>query len=71
MFRWLRRAYYKQVPHYLRLELRCVTYWDGDKLIRQNEGKKTVEECWRIAPEEDRNRVMGTVWLERVSRIWE
>lgn len=39
-------------------ELRCVPWLEGDKIIRLNQG-------WRIAPEEDRNRCLGMVYLER------
>lgn len=40
-----------------RLELRCVSYIKGNELLRQG---------WTIAPEEDHNRIIGTVWLERL-----
>ena len=39
-------------------ELRCVDYHAADRMLRSNEG-------WRIAREEDRNKVVGWVYLER------
>lgn len=42
--------------------MRFVTYPEGDRLIR--------EEGWQLAlPEEDRNRVFGMVYVERVEKI--
>ena len=44
-----------------RLELRCMTWAEADKLLM---------DCtlgWKLAiPEEDNNRAFGVVWLERV-----
>lgn len=53
---WLRNIL-KKKPKPPR-ELVCVSYAEGDRLLRENKG-------WRIAPEEDRNRVIGWVYLER------
>ena len=39
-------------------EVVCVPYADGDQMLRAKVG-------WRLAPEEDRNKVIGVVWLER------
>lgn len=36
----------------------CVSYQDGERLLLENAG-------WRLAPEEDRNRDMRVVYLER------
>ena len=47
-------------PKRKRLELRFVTYAEGDKLIRETNGE------WTIAKEEDNNRCIGWVYLERV-----
>lgn len=41
-----------------RLELRLVTYLEGDKLVREG---------WIIAPEEDHNTQFGMVYLERLA----
>ncbi len=38
-----------------RLGLQFVTYAQGDRMIRNG---------WTLAPEEDRNRSIGMVWLE-------
>lgn len=40
-----------------RLELRFVNYSEGDRLIREG---------WKIADEEDNNRVIGWIYLERL-----
>ena len=65
----LRKLYYKIFPTYRRLELKFVNYSEGDKLIRQSAGKPESEK-WVIAkPEEDRNRRLGMVYLERKERI--
>lgn len=39
-------------------EVVLVSYADGDRMLRANEG-------WRLAPEEDMNRMIGKVFLER------
>lgn len=53
LLKWF-RSFFKSTPR----ELVYVPYSEGDKLIRENKG-------WRIAPEEDRNRNIGWVYLER------
>jgi hypothetical protein len=47
-------------PRPKRLELRFVTYAEGDKLVREG---------WAIAKEEDRNRLIGWVYLERLEKV--
>jgi len=64
----LRRIYYQIVKTYKRLELKCLSYPEADKLIRANEGKPEREQ-WVIAKEEDMNKSIGMVWLERKERI--
>lgn len=44
-------------PNPRRLELRYVNYKEGDRLVREG---------WTIAPEEDNNRSIGMVYLERL-----
>lgn len=51
---------FKRKPRRQRLELRFVSYSEGDKLIRETNG------AWTIAKEEDANRVPGWVYLERL-----
>ena len=46
-----------------RLELRYLSYAEADRLIRETRG------AWTIAPEEDRNRVLGMVYLERLAAL--
>lgn len=41
-------------------ELCCVPWATADRLIKKNEG-------WQLAPEEDDNKTLGWVWLERRS----
>jgi hypothetical protein len=59
---------FKRKPKYRRLELKFVSYIEGDKMIRENVGKPESEQ-WHIAKEEDTNRNYGTVYLERIIRI--
>jgi hypothetical protein len=66
--KFLRRLFYRLFPRYHRLELRCVPYKEADQLLRENEGKRLSDQ-WRIAPEEDFNRIYCSVWLERRARI--
>ena len=47
-------------PKPKRLELRILSYGDADKLIRETNG------AWTIAKEEDTNRCIGLVYLERL-----
>lgn len=46
-------------PSRKRLELRFLSYAEADKLIRETSG------AWTIAKEEDNNRCIGWVYLER------
>ena len=55
---------FKRKSKYRRLELRFVSFQEGDKLIRESAGKSESEQ-WHIAKEEDTNRSYGTVYLER------
>lgn len=69
--KWIRRFYFRIFKHYKRLEIRLVTYAEGDKLIRQNEGKPESEQWILAIPEEDTNFAYGYVFLERHERILE
>lgn len=64
----LKKLYYKIFKRYRRLELKFVTYSEGDKLIRANE-RKAESDQWVLAKEEDTNHVIGMVYLERKERI--
>lgn len=67
----LKRLYYRMFKRYRRLEVRCFCWAEADDLLRHNLGKPESEQ-WRIAArEEDRNRAIGVVFLERVERKWE
>lgn len=56
---WLRTIFATKPK---RLEMRFVNYTEGDRLIR--------EEGWQLAlPEEDSNRILGMVYVERVEKI--
>jgi hypothetical protein len=60
-----RRLYFRQFPHYRRVELRLVGHWEGNELLSSGKG-------WQIAvPEEDRNYTIGMVYLERRERVTE
>jgi len=66
----LRRLFFKLFKHYERIEIGYFTYDEGDKRIRQNEGKPEDEQ-WFLAKEEDTNHAYGIVILERKRRILE
>ena len=69
MIQKLRRLYFRLFKRYRRLELRCVSYPEGDRLIRENaEGPEDGR--WHIAKEEDDSPLIGmSVYLERRERI--
>lgn len=54
VIKWLKRLFKKPAPR----QLVCVSYFDADVMLRE-------DKSWRIAPEEDKNRSLGMVWLER------
>jgi hypothetical protein len=56
MFNWLRDLF---KPQGMRVDLRLFTYAEADRTLLAGNGE------WRIAPEEDHNRRIGYVWLER------
>ena len=60
----IRKLYLKLFPQYRRLEMRCVTYAEGDRLIKE-------DQSWVLAKEEDTNFNYGVVFLERKERILE
>lgn len=51
----------KRRPKRKRLDLRFVSYAEGDRLIRENIG-------WDLAPEEDKNFKAGMVWIELLEK---
>lgn len=53
MIGWIKKLFHKPK----RLELRFVSYAEGDRLSREG---------WVIAKEEDHNKVPGFVYLERL-----
>jgi hypothetical protein len=53
---WLRSLF---KPKGVRLELRLFTYNEANRVLIHGPGS------WQIAPEEDTNRRIGYVWLER------
>lgn len=60
MMKWLADLFQ---PKGTRVDLRLFTYADADKLLLTGNGE------WQVAPEEDHNRSIGYVWLERRVRI--
>jgi hypothetical protein len=64
----IRKIFYALFKRYKRLELRCFTYAEGDKLLRANNGKPEDQQ-WVLAKEEDTNRKYGMVYLQRRVRI--
>jgi len=66
ILRTMKRRFF---PTYERLELLCVSYEKADKMIRDSVGKPEDKQ-WDIAiPEEDYNRVIGVVYLERKRQL--
>jgi hypothetical protein len=56
MLKWLRDLF---GPKPVRLELRLFTYDEANRVLVHGPGN------WQIADEEDMNRRIGYVWLER------
>lgn len=54
--KWLRDLFR---PEGVRVELRLMPYAEADRTLILGNGE------WQIAPEEDMNRRIGYVWLER------
>lgn len=64
----LRKLYHKIFKRYNVLETKCVTYSDGDRMIRENDGKPESEQ-WVLSDLEDNNMAIGMVFLCRKVRI--
>lgn len=64
----LRKVFYKIFKRCRRLEIKFVTYAEGDRMIRASAGKPE-EDQWVLAKEEDANKWYGLVYLERRVRI--
>ena len=69
LLRALKSLYYRVFKRYRRLELRVCTYEEASALLREQGIPGNPDEGWRIAREEDRNHVIGVVYLERRERI--
>lgn len=65
----LKILYYKIFKHYKVLETKFVTYHEADKMIRET-NNKPEEERWVLADEEDKNHIIGMVYLCRKVRIF-
>jgi hypothetical protein len=57
MIDWLRGLLKRAGPR----ELRFVSYQEADRLMRE-------DATWKLAPEEDHNREIGMVYIERPTR---
>lgn len=66
--KFLRKIFFKIFKRYNRLELIFVSWEDADALIRQNENFTDTSQHWVIAKEEDDNKLIGFVFLERKER---
>jgi len=69
LVRTLKSLYYRIFKRYRRLELKLCTYAEADAILRKQGIPGNPDEGWRIAREEDSNRVIGIVYLERRERI--
>lgn len=65
----IRKLYFKIFKRYRRLEIRVVSYAEGDRLIRGNAAKPAREQWVLAIPEEDNNGMLNIVFLERRERI--
>lgn len=67
----LRKLWLRLFPKYVVHEQRFVSYADADKMIRESAEWPEIER-WDIYPElEDKNRVIGSVFICRRTRITE
>jgi hypothetical protein len=66
--KFIRKIFFKIFKRYNRLELIFVNWKDADVLIRQNENFTDTSQHWVIAKEEDDNKLIGFVFLERKER---
>ncbi len=64
----IKRLFYRLFKFYRETDIRFVTYAEGDKMIRSNEGKPE-EDHWVLSKKEDGNRYAGMVYLCRRIRI--
>lgn len=60
---WLQDLFFKRKGQ--KRELVCVSYAVGDWMLQD------LAAGWHLAPEEDRNRARGMVYLERFSAVSE
>jgi len=65
----MKKLFYRLFKRYKRLDIKFVSYYEGDKMIKGSVGKHESEQ-WVLAKEEDHNRCYGWVYLERRERIW-
>lgn len=65
---WCRKLFYRVFKCYMRLELRFISYGEADRLIRES-ANLPEDQRWEIAREEDHNRLIGKVFIERRVRI--
>lgn len=68
LWSFIRRVWFKFVRTYERLDLQVMSYSEADKLIRR-QGEPQDSGHWAIAKEEDTNRAIGYVYLERRRRV--
>lgn len=69
MIKTIQHIYYQIFKQYRRIEIRCVTWNEGDQLIKTSIGKPEHEQWVLATPEEDYNIIINQVWLERRERI--
>ncbi len=64
----MRKLFLRLFKRYRRLELKRVNYLEAEAMLTLSADKPEPLR-WCIAPEEDHNRMIGTVYLERRERI--
>lgn len=66
--KWLKKIWYAFFPHDEWTEVHPAIYYEADRLIRTTENFPEKEK-WRICPAfEDRNRIIGVVWIGKRRR---
>lgn len=64
----MKKLFYKIFKCYNVLETKAVTYREANKMIEETKDKPEAER-WVLAKEEDRNHVIGIVFICRKVRI--
>lgn len=56
-------------PKYRRIAYAIVTYGEGCRMLRESDKLSRDQPHWRLAPEEDNNKDLTRVHLEKVIKL--